>query len=264
MSRPAASALFVGVVVVAILGVGGWLWATAGRETTDDAQVDAHVTPIAARVGGTVLKVPVADNQEVEAGTVLVEIDRRDFELDARTPRAPSSPTRRPPRWLHARAFRSRRRRRRARCRRLAAVSSRPTQASREAEQAIEAAKARLATAQARLREAAGQRRLGPPGTSSVSSRCSRRTKSRSSNSTRPSPPPTRRAPASIRRAAQITEAELAVRVAESRLAQAQRRRGRQAAAGLATRADGARADCREQGACGRRRRRGSGRRRRS
>ena len=53
------------VVVVAVIGSGIYLWATSGRESTDDAQVDAHVTPIAARVGGTVLKVVVVDNQLV-------------------------------------------------------------------------------------------------------------------------------------------------------------------------------------------------------
>ena len=51
------------------------------RKSTDDAQVDAHITPIAARVGGTVLRVPVEANQEVEVGAVLVEIDTRDYEV---------------------------------------------------------------------------------------------------------------------------------------------------------------------------------------
>ena len=45
--------------LAAITGLAVWLWITSGRESTDDAQVDAHVTPIAARVGGTILKVPV-------------------------------------------------------------------------------------------------------------------------------------------------------------------------------------------------------------
>ena len=54
---------------------------TAGRETTDDAQVDAHVMQISARVGGTVLRVPVNDNQLVEAGATLVEIDPRDYQV---------------------------------------------------------------------------------------------------------------------------------------------------------------------------------------
>ena len=69
------------VVVVAMLALGGWLWLTAGQESTDDAQVDAHVTPVSARVGGTIVRVPVVDNQPVEAGTVLVELDPRDFQV---------------------------------------------------------------------------------------------------------------------------------------------------------------------------------------
>jgi membrane fusion protein (multidrug efflux system) len=69
------------VVVVLVAGVAAWLWITRGRESTDDAQVDAHVTPIAARVGGTVLRVPVDDNQQVDEGAVLVELDPRDYQV---------------------------------------------------------------------------------------------------------------------------------------------------------------------------------------
>jgi membrane fusion protein (multidrug efflux system) len=71
----------VGLVAIVLLGVGVWIWLTAGRESTDDAQVDAHVTPIAARVGGTVLRSPVVDNQQVEAGAILVELDPRDYQV---------------------------------------------------------------------------------------------------------------------------------------------------------------------------------------
>ncbi len=53
----------------------------AGRESTDDAQIDGHIDPVASRVGGTVLAVHVDDNQEVKAGTLLVKIDPRDFEI---------------------------------------------------------------------------------------------------------------------------------------------------------------------------------------
>src|SRR4029079_10610027 len=60
--------ILIAVVVVIVVAAGAWVWATSGRESTDDAQVEAHVTPIAARVGGTVLNVPVIDNQQVEAG----------------------------------------------------------------------------------------------------------------------------------------------------------------------------------------------------
>src|SRR5258705_5924049 len=68
-------------VVIVVLAASVWLWATAGRETTDDAQVDAHVTPMAARVGGTVVEVPIKENQQVEAGTVVVGIHSRDYQV---------------------------------------------------------------------------------------------------------------------------------------------------------------------------------------
>jgi len=71
----------IGAVLIVLIGTTVWLWATAGRETTDDAQVDAHVTPIATRVGGMVVEVPVKENQQVEAGTVLVVIDPRDYQV---------------------------------------------------------------------------------------------------------------------------------------------------------------------------------------
>jgi membrane fusion protein (multidrug efflux system) len=71
----------VAVLLLGIIGVGVWWWMTQGRESTDDAQVDAHVIPMAARVGGTVLRVHVDDNQLVEAGTVLFEIDPRDYQV---------------------------------------------------------------------------------------------------------------------------------------------------------------------------------------
>jgi membrane fusion protein (multidrug efflux system) len=70
-----------GLALIAIVGMSAWLWATAGYESTDDAQVDGHVAQIAARVGGTVRLVVVNDNQRVEAGAVLVDIDPRDFQV---------------------------------------------------------------------------------------------------------------------------------------------------------------------------------------
>jgi membrane fusion protein (multidrug efflux system) len=73
--------ILVGVVVLLAIVAGTWWFLTRGRETTDDAQVDAHVTQIASRVGGTVLRVAVNDNQLVEPGTVLVEIDPRDYQV---------------------------------------------------------------------------------------------------------------------------------------------------------------------------------------
>jgi membrane fusion protein (multidrug efflux system) len=51
------------------------------RESTDDAQVSGHVSPVAARVAGTVQTVAVNDNQAVKAGDVLVEIDPHDYQI---------------------------------------------------------------------------------------------------------------------------------------------------------------------------------------
>jgi membrane fusion protein (multidrug efflux system) len=50
------------------------------RETTDDAQVDGHITPMASKVYGRVAQVLVDDNQPVKAGQVLVKIDPRDYQ----------------------------------------------------------------------------------------------------------------------------------------------------------------------------------------
>ena len=50
------------------------------RESTDDAQVDGHITPIASKIYGRVAEVLVTDNQPVKAGQVLVKIDPRDYQ----------------------------------------------------------------------------------------------------------------------------------------------------------------------------------------
>jgi membrane fusion protein, multidrug efflux system len=70
--------LYLGAFVVVLVVAGIW-WYLSGHESTDDAQVDGHIVPIAARVGGTVADVKVDDNQVVKAGDVLVEIDPRDY-----------------------------------------------------------------------------------------------------------------------------------------------------------------------------------------
>ena len=75
-------------IIIAVAAVAIWLWATAGRESTDDAQIDAHVTQVSARVAGTILKVSVDDNQIVDAGAVLVELDPRDYQVAADKARA--------------------------------------------------------------------------------------------------------------------------------------------------------------------------------
>ena len=70
-------------VVAAIVAsaVGVYAYRAGGRESTDDALVEGHVTPVGARVGGAVVEVLIKENQEVHAGDVLVRIDPRDYEV---------------------------------------------------------------------------------------------------------------------------------------------------------------------------------------
>jgi membrane fusion protein (multidrug efflux system) len=61
---------------------------TLGKEKTDDAQVEAHVSNVAARMAGQVKRVLVADNQEVKPGDILVELDDRDQQFKLAAARA--------------------------------------------------------------------------------------------------------------------------------------------------------------------------------
>jgi membrane fusion protein (multidrug efflux system) len=211
--------ILAGVVVLVAVGAGIWWWIASGRESTDDAQVDAHITPIAARIGGTVIKVPVEANQEVEAGAVLVEIDKRDYEIALERARAELAD---------------------AEAAALAAQAGVPitsTTASSnevtaqggveqaevsylEAQQGVEVARTRLVTAQARQREAVAN--------ASKASRDVERLKpllakdeiaQQQFDATAATATATAAAADSAE--AQVQEAELGIRVAESRLKQA-------------------------------------------
>src|SRR5262250_299042 len=71
------------IPMVLILIVGGYAaWRYFSKwESTDDAQVDGHIHPVNARVGGTITAVNVQENQYVAAGAVLAQIDARDYEI---------------------------------------------------------------------------------------------------------------------------------------------------------------------------------------
>jgi membrane fusion protein, multidrug efflux system len=73
--------LILGVIALAALAVTGlYLRATAGRESTDDAQVAADVVPIATRVAGAVARLHIHENQLVKRGDLLIEIDPADYD----------------------------------------------------------------------------------------------------------------------------------------------------------------------------------------
>ena len=211
--------ILVGVAVLLAIGAGVWWWIAAGRESTDDAQVDAHITPIAARIGGTVLHVPVEANQEVEAGAVLVEIDKRDYEVALERARAELADA-------EAAAIGAR----------VGVPITSTTTSSNEvtakggvegaeaayleAQQGVEVARTRLVTAQARQREAAANsskatkdvERLKPLlAKDEISQQQYDAAVAAAASNT-----------ASVDSAqAQVKEAELGIRVAESRVAQA-------------------------------------------
>jgi membrane fusion protein (multidrug efflux system) len=67
-------------VVLAVAGVFLWHY-FSDFESTDDAQVDVHLYPVSARISGYIQKVNVEDNQWVNEGSTLVEIDPKDFEV---------------------------------------------------------------------------------------------------------------------------------------------------------------------------------------
>jgi membrane fusion protein (multidrug efflux system) len=207
------------VVVLAVLGAGIWYWATAGRETTDDAQVDAHVTQVSARVGGVITKIAVEDNQLVEAGAVLVELDPRDYEVSVDKARAELAD---------------------AEATAVAAQSNVPitsttaasnvttarggiTQAQSgvaAAEKEVEAARARLVTAQAKLREAEANATKAARDVERLRGLLAKDEVSQQQFDAASAAADAQRAAADSARS-QIAEAEAGIRVAESRLAQA-------------------------------------------
>ena len=207
------------VVVVLAAGAGIWFWATSGRESTDDAQVDARVTQIAARVGGTVAKVAVNDNQLVEAGTVLIELDPRDYQVALDKSRAELAD---------------------AEANALAAHSSVPIASTTAtsgvttarggvvqaqsgivaAEKEIEAAKARLVTSQARLREAEANAAKSARDVERLRGLLAKDEISQQQFDATSAAADAQKAAVDSARS-QTSEAEAGIRVAESRLAQA-------------------------------------------
>jgi membrane fusion protein, multidrug efflux system len=207
------------IVIPAVIGGAIWYWIAGGRESTDDAQVDAHVTPIAARVGGTILRVPVADNQQINAGDVLVEIDPRDYRVALEKARAELAD---------------------AEANALAAQSNVPITSTATtsnvatarggveqaqggvsgAERELDAARARLTTAQARLREAEANATKAARDVERLRGLLAKDEVSQQQFDSAVGASEAQKAAADSARS-QIAEAEAGIRVAESKLVQA-------------------------------------------
>ncbi len=78
--RRSRTALFLLVpIILAIAGYFIYEKYFANQESTDDAQIDGHINPVASKVSGHVVAINVEDNQFVKAGTVIVQIDPTDY-----------------------------------------------------------------------------------------------------------------------------------------------------------------------------------------
>ncbi len=72
--------LLCGAAILVVGGLAVWRYLSS-YESTDDAQVDAHLHPVSTRIRGHVIRVNVGDNEYVEQGAVLVEIDPTDYRV---------------------------------------------------------------------------------------------------------------------------------------------------------------------------------------
>jgi membrane fusion protein (multidrug efflux system) len=211
--------LIIGASLLLVLGAGVWAWTTAGRENTDDAQVDAHVTQMAARVGGTVTKVAVDDNQVVEAGTLLIQLDPGDYQVAVDKARAELAD---------------------AEASAVAAQSSVPITTTTAAsnvttargsiaqaqsgvaasEKEIDAARARLVSAQARVREADANAAKSARDVERLRGLLAKDEVSQQQFDATSATAEAQKAASDSARS-QVTEAEAGIRVAESKLVQA-------------------------------------------
>ena len=72
--------ILIAAVVVVVAGLFLWRYLSS-YESTDDAQADVHLYPVSSRISGYVIRVSVGDNQWVNKGDVLVEIDPTDYQV---------------------------------------------------------------------------------------------------------------------------------------------------------------------------------------
>jgi len=72
--------IVIGVMVLVVAGLLLWRYLSS-YESTDDAQADVHLYPVSARISGYVIAVNVNDNQWVQKGDALVEIDPTDYQV---------------------------------------------------------------------------------------------------------------------------------------------------------------------------------------
>jgi membrane fusion protein, multidrug efflux system len=82
--------IIIAAIVGIVLVIGAVLWYLHSQtyESTDDAQIDGHLNAVSARVNGTIKSVYIENNQYIEAGKLLVELDGTDTEISLAQARA--------------------------------------------------------------------------------------------------------------------------------------------------------------------------------
>lgn len=86
--RPRVLAMAAAVLIAAAIGGTYYHGYATSYESTDDAFIAGHVVAISPKVASYVGRVHIDDNQRVQAGDLLVELDPRDFEAKLAQARA--------------------------------------------------------------------------------------------------------------------------------------------------------------------------------
>jgi membrane fusion protein, multidrug efflux system len=73
--------IIIAVIILLVIGAGIFYWRSTFTESTDDAQVDGDLYQVSSRVTGQVIKVYVDDNQKIEVGQPIAEIDPKDYQV---------------------------------------------------------------------------------------------------------------------------------------------------------------------------------------
>jgi membrane fusion protein (multidrug efflux system) len=73
--------IIIAVVILLVIGAGIFYWRSTFSEDTDDAQVDGDLYQVSSRVTGQVIKVYIDDNQQVQVGQAIAEIDPKDYQV---------------------------------------------------------------------------------------------------------------------------------------------------------------------------------------
>jgi membrane fusion protein, multidrug efflux system len=73
--------VIIAVVILLVIGAALFYWRSTYTEDTDDAQVDGDLYQVSSRVTGQVIKVYIDDNQQVQIGQAIAEIDPKDYQV---------------------------------------------------------------------------------------------------------------------------------------------------------------------------------------